>query len=120
MPKRKRSPPLTKEQFLAGAMSYKPDWEKIISELEEQLYTYEKKYRMRSELFLKLIVGTPREDQEDFLDWAMCYRQYLKIVQSKFSAERATADVTGRFYQSRRAVCSSITCLLNWLLVFFS
>lgn len=95
MRKRKASTQITKEQFLARVMSREPDREKIISELVTRLHAYEKKYHMRSEIFFKLIVGTPLEDQEEFLDWAMCYRQYFKIMQSQLSAERTTADAIG-------------------------
>jgi hypothetical protein len=96
MPKRKNSPPITKEQFLAGVMAQEPpDREKIIKEILEELHAYEMKYRMRSEIFFKLIVGTPLEDQPDFLDWAMCYREYLQIFQSQFTPERVAADVIG-------------------------
>ncbi len=80
MPKRKTTPKITKEEFLARVMSYEPNLDHAISELVEQLHAYEKKYRMRSEIFFKLIVGTPAEDQEDFLDWSMCYRQYFRIL----------------------------------------
>ncbi|MDZ7361471.1 MAG: hypothetical protein ONB46_12220 [candidate division KSB1 bacterium] len=50
---------------------------------------------MRSEIFFKLIVGTPLEDQDDFIDWVMCYREYLQIFQSQFSPESIAADVIG-------------------------
>lgn len=76
-------------------MSHEPNREKVISELVTQLHVYEKKYRMRSEIFFKLVVGTPLEDQEEFLDWATCYRQYFKIMQSQFSEESTTADAIG-------------------------
>jgi len=95
MSTRKASSKITKEQFLAEAMRREPKREKIINALVKQLHAYEKKYRMRSEIFFKLIVGTPLEDQHDFLDWAMCYREYFKIFQSQLSAESATADVIG-------------------------
>jgi hypothetical protein len=90
---KKSSRKITKEQFLAGAMRYEPDREKMITTLVEQLHAYEKKYRMRSEIFFKLIVGTPLEDQEDFLDWATCYRQYFKLFQAELRAESTIADV---------------------------
>jgi hypothetical protein len=87
MPPRKSFRKITKEQFLAEAMRYEPDREKSVIGLIEQLHAYEKKYRMRSEIFFKLLVGTPLEDQNDFPDWATCYRQYFKIVQSQLSIE---------------------------------
>ena len=40
--------------------------------LDERLQQYEKKYNLRSEIFYKLIVGTPAEDNPDFLAWAIC------------------------------------------------
>jgi len=96
MPKRKKSPPLTKEQFLARVMSREePDREKIIKDILEELHAFEMKYRMRSEIFFKFIVGTPLEDQPDFLDWGMCYREYLQIFQTQFSPEKIAADVLG-------------------------
>jgi tRNA A37 methylthiotransferase MiaB len=95
MPARKTPLKITKEQFFAEAMSREPNREKIIIKLVDQLHAYEKKYRLRSEIFYKLIVGTPLEDQEDFLDWATCYRQYFKVFQSQLSAERVAADVVG-------------------------
>jgi len=87
MPKRKKSPPLTKEQFLARVMNRKPNREKAVKDLLEELHAYEMKYQMRSEFFYKLIVGTPLEDQPDFLDWAMCYRGYLQVFQSQAAHE---------------------------------
>jgi hypothetical protein len=84
MPKRKNLPKITKEQFLARVMSREePDRGKIIKEILEELHAYEMKYRMRSEIFFKLIVGTPLEDQPDFLDWAMCYRGYFTMIQNE-------------------------------------
>jgi len=53
----------------------------------EELYQYEKKYKMRSEVFFKIIVGTPAEDTPDFLTWASCYRSYFRLFQSKFSVK---------------------------------
>jgi hypothetical protein len=87
MTARKSSRKITKEQFLAEAMRHEPDRQKNIVDLIEQLHAYERKYRIRSEIFFKLLVGTPIEDQNDFLDWAVCYRQYFKIVQSQFIIE---------------------------------
>jgi len=33
--------------------------DKVLTKLSEELYSYEKKYNMRSEVFYNLIVGTP-------------------------------------------------------------
>jgi hypothetical protein len=95
MPKRKPALKLTKAKFLARAMSSEPNLERVIDDLVDQLHAYEKKYRMRSEIFIKIIVGTPAEDQEDFLAWATCYRQYFRVLQSQVSAERVSANVAG-------------------------
>jgi len=79
MPARGKTFKMTKEQFFAEAMSRQPDRVRSMAKLAKQLQTYENKYRIRSEIFYKLIVGTPLEDQEDFWDWAACYSQYFKI-----------------------------------------
>jgi len=95
MPARRKTFKMTKEQFFAEAISRQPDRVRSMAKLAKQLQAYENKYRIRSEIFYKLIVGTPLEDQEDFLDWAACYRQYFKIFQSQLSAEGIAADVAG-------------------------
>ncbi len=95
MPKRKPAPKITKEEFLARVMSSEPDREKVIRKILEELHSYEMKYGMRSEIFFKLFAGTPVEDQHDFLEWVMCYREYLQIFQSQFSAERAPVNANG-------------------------
>jgi hypothetical protein len=87
MTARKSFRKITKEQFFAEAMRHEPDRQKSVVDLIEQLHAYEKKYRLRSEIFFKLLVGTPIEDQNDFMDWATCYRQYFKIVQSQLKIE---------------------------------
>ena len=63
---------LTREEFFERMQNRKLSSAKAIAELTQQLYEYEQKYNMRSEVFYKLIVGTPLEDQPDFIDWAMC------------------------------------------------
>jgi hypothetical protein len=95
MPKRKVTPKITKEEFLARLMSREPNREKVIKKILAELHAYEMKYGMRSEIFFKLFAGTPAEDQHDFLEWVMCYREYLQILQSQFNVERAAADVVG-------------------------
>jgi hypothetical protein len=87
MTARKSFRKIAKDQFLAEARRRELDREKSIIDLIEQLHAYEKKYHMRSEFFFKLFVGTPLIKQDDFPDWAMCYRQYFKIVQSQLSIE---------------------------------
>jgi len=72
---------LTKEEFLERMQNRKLSNTKAIAKLTQQLYEYEQKYNMRSEVFYKLIVGTPLEDQPDFIDWAMCYRAYFRALQ---------------------------------------
>ena len=98
MPRQKKLPPITKEQFMDRMMSRKPNREKVIRELLEELHAYEMKHQIRSEVFYKVIVGTPLEDQPDFLDWAMCYRGYLQVFQSQLLPAGANA---GGFYRPR-------------------
>ena len=76
---------MSKEEFLQKVMSNESSTEQALLKLQNELHSYEKKYRMRSEVFYRLIVGTPLEDNLDFIAWAMCYRSYFRILQTKFS-----------------------------------
>lgn len=74
---------MTKAQFIQKVRSGTLSADAVISELADELHTYENKYKMRSEVFQALIVGTPAEDTPDFLNWAMCYRSYFRALQAK-------------------------------------
>jgi len=76
---------MPKEEFIQQVGSLELLHDKAIAKLAEQLHRYEKKYNLRSEIFYKLIVGTPAEDTSDFIEWAICYRSYFRTLQSKFS-----------------------------------
>ena len=82
---------ISKDEFVGKINNFELSEDRAISKLSEQLQKYEKKYNLRSEIFYKLIVGTPAEDTPDFISWAMCYRSYFRIMQSKFSIEEITA-----------------------------
>ena len=82
---------MSKDQFIGKVSNFELSEDRAISKLSEQLQEYEKKYNLRSEIFYKLIVGTPAEDTPDFIAWAMCYRSYFRTVQSKFAIEEITA-----------------------------
>ena len=84
---------MSKEEFIQKATSFELTTDKAIAKLSEQLHEYEKKYNLRSEIFYKLIVGTPAADVPDFIAWAMCYRSYFRILQSKLSIEGISAGV---------------------------
>ena len=82
---------MSKDEFVGKISNLELSEDRAISKLSEQLQQYEKKYNLRSEIFYKLIVGTPAEDTPDFISWAICYRSYFRIMQSKFSIEEITA-----------------------------
>ncbi len=82
---------MSKDEFVGKISNLELSEDRAIFKLSEQLQQYEKKYNLRSEIFYKLIVGTPAEDMPDFISWAMCYRSYFRIMQSKFSIEEITA-----------------------------
>ena len=82
---------MSKDEFVGKIRNLELSEDRAISKLSEQLQQYEKKYKLRSEIFYKLIVGTPAEDMPDFISWAICYRSYFRIMQSKFSIEEITA-----------------------------
>jgi len=78
---------MSKEEFFEKVSCLESSEGQVIKELTEELHHYEKKYKMRSEIFFKIIVGTPAEDTPDFLAWASCYRSYFRLFQSKFDLE---------------------------------
>ena len=82
---------MSKEEFVEKISKLELSEDRAISNLSEELQQYEKKYKLRSEIFYKLIVGTPAEDTPDFIAWAICYRSYFRTIQSKFSIEEITA-----------------------------
>ncbi len=90
MAARKTAKRMTKREFLEkvthGALSSDHTTAKIVAELQR----YEQKYRMRSEVFYALIVGTPAEDHPDFVQWAICYRSYFRALQAKFPLKELT------------------------------
>ena len=81
-------------EFLEKALTRQLTNDEVTARLTQQLHAYEKKYNMRSEIFYKLIVGTPLEDQPDFIDWSMCYRTYFRLLSSKFSLDEVLTDVS--------------------------
>jgi hypothetical protein len=88
-----KSSKMSKEEFIQKVSSLELSPDKAIVKLAGQLHEYEKKYNLRSEIFYKLIVGTPAEDTTDFIAWAICYRTYFRTLQSKLSIEEVGAGV---------------------------
>ena len=82
---------MSKSEFVDKMSKLELSEDRAVSELTEALQEYERKYKLRSEIFYRLIVGTPAEDTPDFISWAMCYRSYFRMMQSKFSIEEITA-----------------------------
>lgn len=78
---------LSKQEFIEKINKLELSEDQTIAELTEELQQYERKYRLRSEIFYRLIVGTPAEDTPDFISWGMCYRSYFRLMQPKFSIE---------------------------------
>jgi len=85
---------MTKKEFVQEISNLDLSTDTAIAKLSQQLHEYEKKYNLRSEIFYKLIVGSPAEDTPDFIAWAMCYRSYFRTIQSKFSIEELVAGVS--------------------------
>ncbi len=77
----------TKREFLNRLTSKQLTHQQALAQLTEQLQQYEKKYNLRSEIFYKLIVGTPAEDNPDFLAWAICYRSYFRALKAHLAPE---------------------------------
>jgi hypothetical protein len=84
MTTRKTPQRMTKKQFVKIVTSGTLSADRAIGNMVDELQRYERKYGMRSEVFYALIPGTPAEDQQDFVNWAICYRSYFRALQSKF------------------------------------
>ena len=84
---------MSKEEFLQKVMSDEFSTEQALLKFQDELHNYETKYKMRSEVFYKIIVGTPLEDNPDFIAWAMCYRSYFRVLQGKFAIWEETPYV---------------------------
>ena len=84
---------MPKEKFIREMSNLELSKDTTIAKLSQQLHGYEEKYNLRSEIFYKLIVGTPTEDTPDFIEWAMCYRSYFRTLQSKFSIEEINTGI---------------------------
>ena len=84
---------MSKKKFVQEISNLELSTDTAIAKLSQQLHEYEKKYNLRSEIFYKLIVGSPAEDTPDFIAWAMCYRSYFRTIQSKFSIEELATGV---------------------------
>lgn len=82
---------LSEQEFVEKVGELELSEDQAIAKLTEELQQYERKYRLRSEIFYRLIVGTPLEDTPDFISWGMCYRSYFRLMQSKFSIEEISA-----------------------------
>ena len=59
---------MTKKRFIHQVTSGMLSTDKVLTKLSEELYSFEKKYNMRSEVFYNLIVGTPAEDCPDLIN----------------------------------------------------
>jgi len=75
--------PMTEEDFIRMVVDARPTTDEVIAYLTDELSEYEKKYKMRSEVFYdryNRMAGTPECDQPDFIAWAMCYRSFLRVT----------------------------------------
>ena len=67
--KSEKSPQIMAQNgFIQQVTRSKLSADKVLTKLTEELYRYEKKYNMRSEVFYNLIVGTPAEDCPDLIN----------------------------------------------------
>ena len=74
---------LSKEELIEKVSKGNFLTDRSVAKLADKLYSFEKKYNLRSEIFYKLIVGAPAEDTPDFIEWAICYRSYFRTLQSQ-------------------------------------
>ena len=55
---------MSKLEFVEKMSELELSEDQAVSELTETLQVYERKYKLRSEIFYRLIVGTPAEDKD--------------------------------------------------------
>lgn len=89
--RKKPSKRMTKKEFLEKVTQGTLSVDHVTAKMTEELQRYEQKYKMRSEIFYALIVGTPAEDHPDFLQWAIAYRSYFRAFQAKFPLKEFTS-----------------------------
>ena len=70
---------MSKKDFFQKVESLELSTDKAFGQLTNRLHFYEKKYNLKSEVFYKVIVSSPIEDNPDFIAWAMCYRSYFRM-----------------------------------------
>jgi len=68
------------EEFYEYVMQRQLPKEKVIERVKGRLAEFEHKYGMTSEEFYRTIVGTPAEDEVDFIEWKIEYHIYLRLV----------------------------------------
>lgn len=71
------------EEFYNYMATHRPPKQEVIHSLEEDLRAFEQKYHMSTEEFVNTIVGTPAEDEFDFMVWAGYYRSYRRLTNGK-------------------------------------
>ena len=68
---------MSKEKLIRKISDLELSTDTAIAKLSQQLHAYEEKYNLRSEIFYKLIVGTPAEDTPDFIGWGHVLQKLL-------------------------------------------
>jgi len=70
----------TFEEFYQYALAHKESEPEALDRLKRELEKFEQRYAMSSEEFYEKIVGTPAEDEIDFIIWAGVYEVYCRKV----------------------------------------
>jgi hypothetical protein len=68
------------EDFCQYALAHKESEPEALERLKRELEKFEQRYGMSSEEFYEKIVGTPAEDEIDFIIWAGMYEVYCRKV----------------------------------------
>jgi hypothetical protein len=68
----------TFEDFYQYVSAHKASEDEALQRLKGELDKFEQRYGMSSEEFYETIVGTPAEDEIDFIIWAGIYEVYRR------------------------------------------
>lgn len=66
------------EAFCDYMLKHQRSEKEAFESLKRELKEFEEQYGMSSETFAETIMGTPAEDDPDFIIWGGTYRTYLR------------------------------------------
>jgi len=75
------------EALYQYVQAHKESETEVLQRLKSELEKFEQRYGMSSEEFYQTIVGTPAEDEMDFIIWAGIYEVYRRKTAVDYEPE---------------------------------